>query len=49
MQLKLVGGGLYLGAYLGPRDELEAWVQPQVEAWSHRLRILGEISKHQSL
>ena len=32
------------GSYLGPREELEAWVRPQVEAWSHRVRNLGKIA-----
>ena len=42
--LNFVSGSRYLGAYLGPRDQLEAWVKPQVEAWAHGVRVLGEIS-----
>ena len=28
LDLNFVSGSRYLGAYLGPRDELEAWVKP---------------------
>ena len=34
----------YLGAYLGPREELEARVQPKVEAWAHGVRKLAKIA-----
>ena len=30
--LNFVSGSQYLGAYVGPQEELEAWVKPQVEA-----------------
>ena len=30
--LKFVSDSRYLGAYLGPQEELEVWVKPQVEA-----------------
>ena len=30
LTLNFVSGGRYLGAYLGPRDQLEAWAKPQV-------------------
>ena len=43
LALNFVSGIRYLGAYLGPQEELEAWVKPQVEAWSHRVRVLGQI------
>ena len=33
--LNLVSGSQYLGTYLGPQEELEAWVKLQVEAWAH--------------
>ena len=26
-------------------DELEAWVKTQVEAWAHRVRVLGKIDR----
>ena len=39
-----VSGSQYLRAYLCPRDQLEAWVKPQVEAWAHGVRVLGKIS-----
>ena len=32
LTLNLVSGSRYLGAYLGPQAELEAWSKPQVEA-----------------
>ena len=35
----------YLGAYLGPRDQLEAWVKPQVEAWAPGVRVLVKIAR----
>ena len=35
LALNFVSGIRYLGAYLGPQEELAAWVKPQVEAWSH--------------
>ena len=35
LTLNFVSGSIYLGAYLGPQEELEAWVKPQVEAWAH--------------
>ena len=40
-----MGAGWYMWAYLGTREELEAWVKTQVEAWDHRVRILVKISK----
>ena len=30
LDLNFVSGSRYLGAYLGPQTELEAWVKPQV-------------------
>ena len=30
LTLNFVGGSRYLGEYLGPQAELEAWVKPQV-------------------
>ena len=43
--MNFVSGSIYLGAYLGPQAELEAWVKPQVEAWAHGVRILLKISE----
>ena len=45
LNLNCVGGSRYLGDYLGPREELEAWVRPKVEAWAHGVRTLAKISK----
>ena len=45
LYLKYVDGSRYPGAYLGPREELEAWVWPKVEAWSHTVRTLAKKSK----
>ena len=47
IELNFVGVSHYLGSYLGLLEELEAWVQPQVEAWDHGVRNLREISKRQ--
>ena len=41
--LNFVSGSRYLGAYLGPQAELEAWVKTQVEAWAHRVKVLAKI------
>ena len=43
--LNFVSVSRYLGAYLGPQEELEAWLKPQVEAWSHGVGVLGKISQ----
>ena len=45
LNLNYVGGSRYLGAYLGLRKGLEAWVRPKLEAWAHRVLILDKISK----
>ena len=41
--LNFVSGSRYLGAYLGPQAELEAWVKPQVDAWAHGVIVLAKI------
>ena len=33
---------------MGPRDELEAWVRPNMEAWDHGVRTLAKIAKRYS-
>ena len=43
--LNFVSGHRYLGAYLGPQAELEAWVKPQVEAWAHGVKVLAKIAR----
>ena len=43
--LKFVSGSRYLGAYLGPRDQLEAWLKPKVESRFHGVRVLGKIAR----
>ena len=45
--LNFVSGSRYLGAYLGPQAELEAWVKPQVEEWAHGVKVLAKIARHQ--
>ena len=45
LTLNFVSGSRYLGAYIGPQKELEAWVKPQVEAWAHGVRVLGKIAR----
>ena len=42
--MNIVIGSWYLGAYLGPWYQLEAWVKPQLEAWAHRVRVLAKKS-----
>ena len=41
--MNFVSGSRYIGAYIGPQKELEALVKTQVEAWYHRIRVLGKI------
>ena len=43
--LNFVSVSRYLGAYLGPQAELEAWVKTQVEAWAQEVRVLAKISR----
>ena len=31
--IKFVSGSWYLGAFVGPQEDTEAWVAPQVEKW----------------
>ena len=45
LTLNFVGGSRYLGAYLDPQEEIEAWVKPQVYAWSHGVIVLGNIAR----
>ena len=45
LDLNFVSGSRYVGAYLGPQEELEAWVKRKVEAWSHRVRFWGKIAR----
>ena len=44
LTLNFVSASRYLGEYLGPQEELEAWVKPQVEAWAHRVKVLAKIA-----
>ena len=43
--MNFVSGSRYLGAYLGPQEELEVWVKPLVEAWDHGVRVLAKIDR----
>ena len=42
LHLNFMWRSWYLGAYMGPSEELEAWVRSQVEAWAHRVQIIGK-------
>ena len=44
LTLNFASGSRYLGVYLGPQEELEAWIKPKVEAWAHGVIVLGKIS-----
>ena len=44
LNLNYVDSGRYLGAYWGPREELEYWMQPKVEAWAHGVCTLSKIA-----
>ena len=39
LTLNIFSESRYLEAYLGLKEELEAWVKPQVEAWSHGVKV----------
>ena len=43
--LNFVSGSRYLGTYLGPQEELAAWVKPQGEAWAHGVRVLVKTAR----
>ena len=45
LTLNFFSGRWYLGGYLGLQEDLEAWVISQVEAWAHRVRVLGQIAR----
>ena len=42
--LSFVSVSRYLGANISPKEELEACVKSQVEAWAHGVRVFGKIS-----
>ena len=46
--LNFVIGSRYLGDYIGPQEDLEVWVKPQVEAWAHGVRFLVKIARQHS-
>ena len=35
LHIKCVDGNRYLGVYFRPREDLESWGRPNVEAWAH--------------
>ena len=43
--MNFISGSRYLGAYIGPQEELDAWVKPQVEAWAHGVIVLDKIAR----
>ena len=45
LSLNYIDGSRYLVAYLGPKEQLEAWVSPKVDAWDHRVHTLSKIAK----
>ena len=45
IELNFVSRSCYIWAYIGPQEELEAWVKPKLEAWVHGFRVLGRISR----
>ena len=42
LHLTYIDVSRYMGAYLGPREELEAWVRPKAEAWVQGVRTLDK-------
>ena len=45
LELNFVSRSWYLGAYLGPQEEMAVWAKPQVEALAHGVRVLGKIAQ----
>ena len=45
IESNFTGGSWYLGAYLSPREEFEAWVKPQMEAWSQGVKVSSKTAK----
>ena len=45
LELNFFSESRYLLAYMGPQEELAAWVKPQGESWAHGVRILGKIDR----
>ena len=45
LNINYVDGSRCLGDYLGPNEDLEDWLRPKVEAWSHGVRTLDKIPK----
>ena len=43
LELNFFSCSWYLGSYLGPKEDLVAWVKTQVKAWAHRVIILGKM------
>ena len=44
LNLNYIDGSQYLGSYLGPREELEEWVWPNVESREYGVRTLAKIA-----
>ena len=45
IELNFVSRSCYIWAYIGPQEELEAWVKPKLEAWVHRFRVLVKMAR----
>ena len=41
LTLNVLSSSWFLGAYLCQQKDLEAWIKPQLEAWAHRVIVLG--------
>ena len=48
LALKSVGGSHYLGAHMGTREDLDAWVRTQLEAWAQGVCTLVKIYNRHS-
>ena len=44
--MNFVSGSWYLGAYLRPQEELEAWIKPQMVSWAHVLAKISQWHPH---
>ena len=45
LALNFVSGSRYLEAYIGPQEELEELVKPQVEEWAYGVRVLSKMNR----
>ena len=45
LRINVVPGSQYIGAYIGPEEDSDAWVRPQAEKYSEDVRDLSKFIK----